>query len=540
VLPHLLAVARHFPALRLRLTKVFLAWVDSSRPPVEDALAAATALGLDIESTNPAAAASIEELRRYHDERATRRESRRRLAWQVIRYGVPSAAIVAVVCSVAVSIKERRERAEQLRIWNARVDAVHGNAVVRARAYRAAELASWETMPLERFPYKVEWDACSRYIEKTEAHTLTHPLRSRVEKFTVSDCKATVVVSQYGGPTSRIDGAANRPFLDRRITYQFDLRDLKADSAGSRPWADVKAVCHDTSHDESRREFGVRARPGAVLIRFTDKIQQTVTNASVSDVWLPFHTNHDRAFHEAVVRSWRNGIARCAASETIVSDNTPGAPDTPGDVEAASDHTTGSPPAAPAAPGASAARPSFDCTHVTTNVERAICGNARLAELDEQMTRAFRAVLDPASRTEHDAVLLAQRTWLSDRDRCNDSPDDGTAQCLLASYETRVRELRQVAAGAAGAPRIVTAPRNYYAAFNGSVTFEVVATGTQPLRYQWYNNDRPLANGTNVTGVTTPRLTMRSLQPFNAGTVRVDVANAFGSSSATATLGVSR
>jgi hypothetical protein len=86
------------------------------------------------------------------------------------------------------------------------------------------------------------------------------------------------------------------------------------------------------------------------------------------------------------------------------------------------------------------------------------------------------------------------------------------------------------------AARIVTPPQNQSAAFNGSVTFTVVATGTEPLRYQWYNNGTAMANGTNVTGVTTPTLTMGSLQPFNAGTVRVDVSNSFGSDSATATL----
>lgn len=84
--------------------------------------------------------------------------------------------------------------------------------------------------------------------------------------------------------------------------------------------------------------------------------------------------------------------------------------------------------------------------------------------------------------------------------------------------------------------RIVSPPQSQTAPFNGSVTFTVIATGAEPLRYQWYNNGQPLANGTNVTGVTTPTVTMSRLQPFNQGTVRVDVSNSFGSDSATVTL----
>jgi hypothetical protein len=89
---------------------------------------------------------------------------------------------------------------------------------------------------------------------------------------------------------------------------------------------------------------------------------------------------------------------------------------------------------------------------------------------------------------------------------------------------------------ASAGARIITPPQSQTAPFNGSVTFSVVVTGADPIRYQWFNNDTPMANGTNVNGVTTPTVTMRQLQPFNQGTVRVDVSNAFGSDTATASL----
>ncbi len=87
-------------------------------------------------------------------------------------------------------------------------------------------------------------------------------------------------------------------------------------------------------------------------------------------------------------------------------------------------------------------------------------------------------------------------------------------------------------------PQIVTPPRNQSIPYNGTVTFTVAATGSAPLTYQWYNNGNRMANGLNVSGADAPTLTMRSLQGFNAGTVRVDVSNAAGTVSATATLSV--
>jgi uncharacterized delta-60 repeat protein len=56
-----------------------------------------------------------------------------------------------------------------------------------------------------------------------------------------------------------------------------------------------------------------------------------------------------------------------------------------------------------------------------------------------------------------------------------------------------------------------------------SATFNVTATGTLPLHYQWLFNDTPIPGATNAT------LTLSHAQPANAGHYAVTVANAVGS-----------
>lgn len=72
-------------------------------------------------------------------------------------------------------------------------------------------------------------------------------------------------------------------------------------------------------------------------------------------------------------------------------------------------------------------------------------------------------------------------------------------------------------------PTIVVAPTNQTGMAGGSVAFNVAATGTASLRYQWYfNTNTPLANATNAA------LTLFNVQSNNAGVYSVIVTNDFG------------
>lgn len=74
-------------------------------------------------------------------------------------------------------------------------------------------------------------------------------------------------------------------------------------------------------------------------------------------------------------------------------------------------------------------------------------------------------------------------------------------------------------------PSITAQPANASTLPGGSATFTVVATGTAPLRYQWYfNTNTVLATATNAA------ITITGAQATNAGAYSVAVSNNYGAS----------
>jgi hypothetical protein len=83
-------------------------------------------------------------------------------------------------------------------------------------------------------------------------------------------------------------------------------------------------------------------------------------------------------------------------------------------------------------------------------------------------------------------------------------------------------------------PAIVSDPASLTVPAFESATFSVEARGTEPLSYQWWFNDTPIA-GEDARSLTLPKV-----EANQAGNYRVVVTNAFGSAtSATAVLTVS-
>jgi len=90
-----------------------------------------------------------------------------------------------------------------------------------------------------------------------------------------------------------------------------------------------------------------------------------------------------------------------------------------------------------------------------------------------------------------------------------------------------------------GAPVILGQPRSRTVNAGASTTFQVEASGTAPLSYQWLKNGTPLTDGGSVSGAQTTTLILDNLLGGEAGTYSVRVSNAFGSvTSAAATLTV--
>ncbi|EJN21331.1 hypothetical protein PMI35_05268 [Pseudomonas sp. GM78] len=98
--------------------------------------------------------------------------------------------------------------------------------------------------------------------------------------------------------------------------------------------------------------------------------------------------------------------------------------------------------------GASAATPartfntSFDCATAREPVEKLICRDARLAQMDIELTRLYRlALTDEHSVPRPDKVEIDQRFWLLARDQCASDADPKV--CTVRRYAERAHQLRQ-------------------------------------------------------------------------------------------------
>lgn len=75
----------------------------------------------------------------------------------------------------------------------------------------------------------------------------------------------------------------------------------------------------------------------------------------------------------------------------------------------------------------------FDCRKASTSIEKMICGDPKLSELDDRLMAAYKAALGTGSA---DTIKADQRTWLTTvRNKCTD------ARCLEQAYATRLQAL---------------------------------------------------------------------------------------------------
>ncbi len=84
------------------------------------------------------------------------------------------------------------------------------------------------------------------------------------------------------------------------------------------------------------------------------------------------------------------------------------------------------------------AAPSFDCKKAIAPIEKAICADPKLSELDRQIADAYTAVLATASEAEKAAVKSEQQTFNKERTGvCKDLK----VECLKALFEKRLSAL---------------------------------------------------------------------------------------------------
>jgi uncharacterized protein YfaS (alpha-2-macroglobulin family)/uncharacterized protein YecT (DUF1311 family) len=77
----------------------------------------------------------------------------------------------------------------------------------------------------------------------------------------------------------------------------------------------------------------------------------------------------------------------------------------------------------------------IDCTQARSSLEKRICSNSALFELESKQTQRYRDVLALTSRHESEKLRKSQKRWLEQRNRC----DSNT--CLSRSYVQRIGEL---------------------------------------------------------------------------------------------------
>jgi len=88
---------------------------------------------------------------------------------------------------------------------------------------------------------------------------------------------------------------------------------------------------------------------------------------------------------------------------------------------------------------AAAATPGFDCKKATLKAEIMICGNARLAQLDVEVTRLY-DLIGKAPGIDRAALQRLQGGWLNKRNAC--ATTDNSETCLLDAYAGRISDLR--------------------------------------------------------------------------------------------------
>src|ERR1043166_4726806 len=77
-------------------------------------------------------------------------------------------------------------------------------------------------------------------------------------------------------------------------------------------------------------------------------------------------------------------------------------------------------------------------------------------------------------------------------------------------------------------PTITAQPQNQTVLTGANAIFNVSATGTAPLAYQWRKNSSNLSNGGNVSGATSSALTLTNIQSADVASYTVVVSNAYG------------
>ncbi|WLG87598.1 MliC family protein [Pseudomonas cucumis] len=85
---------------------------------------------------------------------------------------------------------------------------------------------------------------------------------------------------------------------------------------------------------------------------------------------------------------------------------------------------------------------SFDCATARASVEKLICRDPQLTQMDIELTRLYRlALTDDHSVPRPDKVMIDQQFWIDARNQCASTSE--VKACTIRSYAERAHQLRQ-------------------------------------------------------------------------------------------------
>ncbi len=91
------------------------------------------------------------------------------------------------------------------------------------------------------------------------------------------------------------------------------------------------------------------------------------------------------------------------------------------------------------APSVRAGTPSFDCDRAKSTVEKMICNDDELADLDVQIAKAFANTLARAPANTVNELRDVHRSWWRNLMQCGKSDD--ARGCTLEQYRRRLEQL---------------------------------------------------------------------------------------------------
>ena len=100
-------------------------------------------------------------------------------------------------------------------------------------------------------------------------------------------------------------------------------------------------------------------------------------------------------------------------------------------------------------------RTSYDCAKAQGEVENAICHVKELAELDLQLSSAYKVLLGKLAAPERQGLRLEQRAWIAERDK-DCAPYKGWVDCLTDYYQKRLDVLKK---RSASLPAAILSPK---------------------------------------------------------------------------------